>query len=272
MQKISKLQAPALAGVVKSTTVRGAIGEVKNCVYGGASMIDLHMPCLESTDEESLRQIISASKIPVLALNYNNAFDGGDAGYTEEARIESFVNAVKAGAAGVDIQGYTYHLPSKSGFCGEDKYSFTKGNPKEIVTDEGIISKQCDFIEKIHSMGAEVLMSCHPGVKMNCEQVVELALYMEKRNPDIIKIVTKAEDEDDLFESIRAMMTLKKEVKTPVTYHVNGEAGKLSRIINPILGGHIAFCVERYNEASDREQIDLRTAREIMNGIEKIVC
>lgn len=64
------------------------------------------------------------------------------------------MRAVEAGAAGIDMQGYTFHLPSKDNFCGNDEYSFTKGNPKEIVTDEFIISKQCDFIEKIHSKGA----------------------------------------------------------------------------------------------------------------------
>ena len=108
------------------------------------------------------------------------------------------------------MQGYTFDLPSKNEFCGEDKYSFTKGNPKEVVTDGNIISKQCELIERVHSMGAEVLLSCHPGIPMNCGQVVELALFLEKRNPDIIKIVTRADSEDDLAESIRAMLLLKK--------------------------------------------------------------
>lgn len=58
-------------------------------------------------------------------------------------------------------------MPSKDKFCGENKYSFTANNPKEVVTDLDIISKQCDFIDKIHSMGVEVLLSCHPSIAMN---------------------------------------------------------------------------------------------------------
>ena len=176
-----------------------------------------------------------------------------------------------AGVAGIDMQGYTFHRPSKDGFCGEDLYSFTKNNPKEIVTDCGIISKQCEFIENIHSMGAEVLLSCHPGIPMDCTQVVELALFLEKRNPDIIKIVTIAENDDQLAESIRTMLMLKKEVKTPVSYHAGGKSGALSRIINPVLGGQIAFCVDRFKEGSTMEQLDLKTVKTVVENIRKIV-
>ena len=271
MQKLSKLHTPALAGVVREKNIRGAIAEIKNCKYDGATMIDLHMSCLEDTSVESLKKIISSSALPVLALNYNSTYKWENAGFSEEERVASYLRAVEAGAAGIDMQGYTYHLPSKSGFCGVDKYSFTKGDPKEIVTDETVISMQYELIEKVHAMGAEVLLSCHPGIVMNCEQVVELALFLEKRNPDIIKIVTKAENEDDLTESIKTMMVLKKEIKTPISYHTNGNAGMLSRIINPLLGGQIAFCVDRYNEGSTMEQINLKTAAAVVENMKKLL-
>ncbi len=271
MRRLSQLRAPAVAGVVRERTVRGAIAEIKNCMCDGADMIDLHLSCLEERDMESLNKIMASSKLPVLALNYNNTPTWQNAGFSEEERVESLLRAVEAGAAGIDMQGYTYHAPSKSGFWGEDRYSFTKGNPKEVVTDEEIIAKQCALIEKVHAMGAEVLLSCHPRIPMKCEQVVDLAHFLEERNPDILKIVTKAETEEDLLESIKTMMALKKEVKTPVAYHAAGKAGMLSRILNPILGGQIAFCVDRYTEASTMEQIDLKTTKSIIDQIQKIL-
>ncbi len=190
--------------------MRSAIAEIKNCMYDGADMIDLHLSCLEKNDVSTLRTIVDSSKLPILALNDNRTVNWEDCGLTEEERAESFLRAVEAGASGVDMQGYTFHAPSRDGFCGEDKYSFTKGNPKEIVTDEAIITKQCEFIENVHSKGAEVLLSCHPGIAMNSTQVVELALFLEKRNPDIIKIVTSATNEDEMLESIKTMLLLKK--------------------------------------------------------------
>lgn len=266
--KLSKITAPALAGVIREKTVSEATAEILNCLYDGADMIDLHLSMLE--DRERVKDAISASKLPVLALNYNITYNGGNAGFDEESRIQSLIDAVEAGAAGIDMQGYSFDLPSKTAFCGDDKYSFTKGNPKEIVTDTKIIEKQCEIIERVHSMGSEVLLSCHPGIPMNSEQVVELALFIEKRNPDIIKIVTIANNDEEMIESLKAMTLLKREVKTPVSYHASGKAGMLSRIVNPILGGQIIFCVDRYSVSSTKEQLDLRTVRNIIDGMKKI--
>lgn len=266
---IAKLSAPAYAGVVRETTTRAAIAQIKNCQYDGATMIDLHMSCLEDSSVEELEKIISSTSLPILALNYNNTYLWKNAGLTEEERADSFLRAVQAGAAGVDIQGYTYDLPSKSGFCGVDQYSFTKGNPKEIVTNEAVIEKQCRLIEQIHSAGAEVLLSCHPGIPMTAEQVADLAAFLEKRNPDVIKIVTRAENEQQLLESFKTMVMLKDRIKTPVTYHTAGKAGMLSRLVNPVLGGHMVFCVDRFTAGSTMEQVDLRTARETIENMKR---
>jgi len=268
--KLSQIPAPALAGVIRERTVSEACAEIRNCVYDGADMIDLHISCLESSSDDALRAICSASKLPILALNYNSTFDWKKAGYTEEERIDSLVRAVKCGAAGIDLTASTFAEESKSGFVGEDKYSFTKGNPCEVVTDEGVIARQCALIDEIHGLGGEVLLSCHPGIVMDSTQVVELALFLEKRGPDIIKIVTKATCEEDLAESFKAMILLKKEVKTRVSYHANGAPGSLSRIINPILGGQIIFCVDRHSVSSTPEQLDLKTVRTVVDAMKKI--
>ena len=86
-QKLSELTAPAIAGVVREKSIRGAIAEIKNCAYDGAAMIDLHMSCLADTSTETLGRIIASSKLPVLALNYNNTYEWGDAAFSEEERV-----------------------------------------------------------------------------------------------------------------------------------------------------------------------------------------
>ena len=67
------------------------------------------------------------------------------------------------------------------------------------------------------------------------------------------------------------MTLLKKELKTPVSYHASGKAGIITRIINPVLGGQIAFCVDRYTEASVMEQINLKCATTIVENVKKIL-
>lgn len=269
--KLSQLKAPAIAGVVREKTSSAAIAEIKNCLYDGADMIDLHLSCLEDRSEENIKRIVNSTNLPILALNYNNTYNWENAGFSEEERVESFLCAVRAGAAGIDMQGYTFDAASKDFFTGEDKYSFTKNDPKEVVTNESVIAKQCALIERVHYMGAEVLLSCHPGIPMNSEQVIDLALFFEKRSPDIIKIVTIANTEEEAIESIKAMTLLKKEVKTPVSYHAGGKAGAITRIVNPVLGGQIAFCVDRFSESSTMEQLDLKTAKAIVENMKKLI-
>ena len=71
MKKISEISAPAIAGVIREKTSTAAIAEIKNCMYDGADMIDLHLSCLETDDVDTLRRIANSTKLPILALNYN---------------------------------------------------------------------------------------------------------------------------------------------------------------------------------------------------------
>ena len=269
--KISTLSSPVLAGVVRERTAGAARAEIRNCLYHGAGMIDLHLSCLETRDEETLKSIISSTHLPVLALHYNSSFEGKRTEDPEEERTELLFRAVLSGAAGLDMQGYTFDAKSRTAFFGEDRYSFTKDQPKEVVTDPAVIERQTEFIERVHREGAEVLLSCHPGVFLDRHQVVDLALFLLKRNPDIIKIVSVANDEEELAETFAGMVALKKELPVPVSFHAAGKAGKLSRIVNPMLGGHILFAVDRYKEGHTLAQPELATAHGVVEGIKKII-
>ena len=52
MTKLSCLPPPVLAGVVRERTAAAAAAGIKNCLYDGADMIDLHLSCLEKNDTE----------------------------------------------------------------------------------------------------------------------------------------------------------------------------------------------------------------------------
>lgn len=275
-KSFAKIASPVLAGVIKEQTVGNTIAAIKNCEYHGATGIDLHLSCLakEFQSTDCIKAIVDNAKLPILALNYNLSYDKGFFEATEEERTNLLLRAVDAGVAAVDIQGYTFDLYSKNQFREEYSdmnYSFIAGNPKEVVVDSKIIDKQTEFIERVHNAGAEVLLSNHPGIAMNCEQIVDLALFLEKRNPDIIKIVTCANTEEDLIEAFKTMVTLKKEIHTPVSYHCNGKYGGLTRIVNPILGGFMCFCNDKFQHNSDLSQPLLQTAAQTLDNLKKII-
>ena len=64
---------------------------------------------------------------------------------------------------------------------------------------------------------------------------------------------------------------MKKELKTPVSYHSGGEFGGLTRIVNPALGGQIAFCVNGESKNATPGQLDLKTAKTAIENIKKLI-
>ena len=266
---------PLVIGVIRERNVRDAIAAIKNAALHGATGIDLHLSCLDEDckNRESIAEIVNNCDLPILALNYNQTYDYKGYDTDEESRIELLLTAVEAGVAAIDMQAYSYDLPSKYHFREEFKdcgLSFTKGDPKEIVVDEAVIEKQKALIQKVHDMGAEVLISCHPMVPMNSEQVTDLAKHLYDRGPDVIKIVTWADTEADLHESIRSILKLKETITDiPVHCHAAGKAGQLSRVINPILGGYLLFCNDGFTASSNFSQPDLQTVRSIIDNVKK---
>lgn len=274
-KSFAKVPAPMLAGVVKEKTPETAISEILNYYQLGATGIDLHLSCLadEYKNVESIKRIVDVSPLPILALNYNQSYEGPIYEADDEAKTELLLKGIEAGAAACDIQGYTFDLPSKTAFREEFSglgYSFIKDSPKEVVVDEKVIARQTEFIDKVHSLGAEVLLSNHVGVFMTAEQLCDFAAFLEKRNPDIIKIVANADTEEELAEAFRAMLMLKKEIKTPVSYHCNGKFGKLTRVVNPVLGGFMCFCNRQYSRNTANAQPLITTAKAAIDNMKKV--
>lgn len=268
-------KAPVLAAVIRERTPRDAIAEIKNYALHGAKGADLHLSCLDEQyrNVQSIAEIVNQSPLPILGLNYNQNPDWSVFEATEEERVDLLMMAIDAGAAGVDIQGYTYDRFSHKAFREEFShldYSFIKNKPREVVVDPQIIEKQCDLIERVHAKGGEVLLSNHLLIPMKTDELVDLCLFLEQRKPDIIKIVALSETDEDMLECFKSMLTIKKEIKTPVTLFCNGATGPLTRIVNPMLGGYMVFTSDGFNARSNFSQMDLTTIKQVLDGVEKL--
>lgn len=260
---------PMIVGVIKQRTPKEAIAEIKNGEVNGARGFDLHLACLdeEYRNVESIRQIVNATDKPILALNYNNGYFG-NLNMTEEERTGLLMAAVDAGAAAVDIQGYTFDIDAKSGFVDDEwipeGLEFLKEHrAKEVALKPEVLEKQKAFIREVHEKGAEVLASIHTGVHLNFEQLKALATFAhDVKGADIVKMVTPCETEEQLGECISSVIRLKKELDFPFSYHASGKQGLKSRMICPMLGSHIMFCNVEYGYASDLEQLHLGSMTE----------
>ena len=262
-KRFSASNTPLLAGVVKERTPEEAIKKIRYFEENGATALDLHLSCLddEYKTAEQIKRIVDCTNLPMLGLNYSRRYDWTEIEESEEERAELLLKSVEAGISAVDLLGYSFDPQSRAKFIGEDIYSFTKNNPLEIVTDKAVIEKQKEFINRVHDMGKEVLLSTHPDIPMNGDQVIDLVLFLAERNPDIIKIVTRCNTEDELIEAYDTMRRLKKlNLRQKISFHCCGEMGRTTRLINPILGSYMCFCTKADDGNRIKEQLDIVTA------------
>ena len=102
-----------------------------------------------------------------MVLNYRRK---APSPYTDDDLVALQIMAVEAGASTCDIMGDTYD-PS----------------PRELAMRPEAVDRQKRLIDKIHSMGGEVLMSSHTGDFMTAEETIEHARAMESRGADMVK-------------------------------------------------------------------------------------
>ncbi len=269
MKSFSGQKSPIFLSVIKERTPDAAIAVIKNSIVAGAEGFDLHLPALEEQywNVESLKKIISATDKPILALHYNGDYYNRHLGHTDEQRIELMLMAVKAGAAAIDIQGYTFEKDMATALDGCD-LPFAGANPKQVTMRKSTIDKQKEVIDFVHSMGAEVVLSTHVGCMLTSEQALSLAEEIQSRGADVVKIIAKATGQEDIPECLKTVLTLKKHLNKKFTYHLEGKAGKLTRVVAPMLGSYMVFCLERYTESSNFEQCHLKSIVDAFRTLE----
>ena len=114
----------------------------------------------------------------VYVTDYRNNMSTG---MTDDELADELLTLAKSGAALVDVMGDLY-CPSRD----------------EIT--RAADAKQRELINKIHSYGAEVLMSSHTYRFLNFDEVWKIAKIQSDRSADIVKIVAAASSERELYE------------------------------------------------------------------------
>ena len=141
-------------------------------------------------------------------------------------------------------------------------------HPDELTEDPQAVKKQMELIDRIHSRGAQVLISSHLYRYAPAERVLEIGLEQQRRGADIAKIVAKAENDEQLLDSFRAIMLLKENLKIPFLFLTGGSHGGLVRRIGPNLGCCMYLCVYEHDEHSTKAQPLLSKLRPIRDNME----
>jgi 3-dehydroquinate dehydratase len=182
--------------------------------------------------------------MPLFYRSRNLAADQVD----DDHRADLMILAVEAGAAACDIMGDMYD-PS----------------PRERTVNPDAIEKQKRLIDRIHAMGAEVLMSSHAQSEaLPAEETLEHLSDFVSRGVDIPKIVLRAETKAELLEAFRTTVLLKEKLNAPFVHLCSGAYGRLQRYVVPSLGACLTFGVRNPGQGP---QPFVSAARAVVNEL-----
>ncbi|MBN2583614.1 MAG: type I 3-dehydroquinate dehydratase [Planctomycetes bacterium] len=240
---------PVITGIMAGQTPQELIAESKNAEFDGAQGIAIDLADLkpEFRNGESLKSIIDAANLPFMFFYYR---DDKWKDSSDDERQELLLAAADVGASMIDVMGDLYD-PS----------------PMEITRNSAAIDKQKRLIDRIHAKGAEVVISSHMACPRTTEQVVEHMLALESRGPEVVKIVTTADTEDELAEALRTTIALKRELKTPFIHLCNGKFSRPHRFFGPVLGVSIVFAIHRFEPRYGMTQPTIRAMKAVLDNL-----
>ena len=245
MGKFLTSDKPALTVMLQCRTPEVAIGRIRNALHLGADAFGLQVDSLlpeYQTPEVYSKLFKEMRGKPAYVTNYRS---NSNKGKSDEVLAEGLLTLAECGAALCDVQG--------------DLFS---NHPIQMTEDEAAIEKQMELIEKLHTKGAEVLMSAHTNCYLPGEKVLELALEQKRRGADIIKIVTDAKDMQAQMENLKTVDLLMRELGAPFLFLSGGECSILRRL-GIKLGCCMALCVYEHDALSTPGQPLLSVMKQV---------
>lgn len=241
---------PLLTAMLQYDNVEKTVGAIRNGLAEGAEAFGLQWESIpaELQTIDNFKKIISEMKDkPAYITNYRYSHNKGK---TDEQLAEEMITLAENGGKLCDVMG--------------DMFLRTEG---ELTMDPDAIQKQMEYIDKLHSKGAEVLMSSHVLKFASAEEVLKIAFEHKRRGADICKIVTGAETMEQQIENLRITNLLKNELGIPFLFLSGGECS-IHRRLGMKLGCSLCLCVYEHYWGSTSTQPLLRTVKTIRDNID----
>ncbi len=241
---------PLLTVMLENETPEDVIRKIRNANCMGADAYGLQVESLkpEFHNPDIYSRIIREMQgRPAYVTNYRFKHNTGQ---SDEELAQGMLEIAKSGATLCDVMGDM--------FC---------KHPEELTDDPAAIKKQMEYIDELHGMGVEVIMSSHLYKFAPAERVLEIAMEQKRRGADIIKIVTGADTMEQQLENLRITNLLKQELNAPFLFLSGGEC-KLHRRLGMALGCCMSLCVYEHDAFSTAPQPLLSTMKTIRDGID----
>jgi len=234
---------------LSDATPEETICTIRNAVFDGADAFLIHLERMkeEYHNEATLKRIFAyAEDKPIMTLHYRSKEKPE---LTDDDLTKVQFASIRAGASCVDVM--------------EDLFDPELG---QLAKDPSAVKKQKAYIDEIHKMGAQVLISSHILYKPTA-QILEHAEKIQERGADIVKIAMRVDTPDQMDEATLANIALNKQLKTPFLFICRGKYGKANRMLAPIYGSCMVLCVQRYTVNGHKEKPILRSVKAVYDNL-----
>ena len=222
------------------------IVDIINGIGTDAFGIQIDQLPLEFHNENTYKRIFETmGDHPIYATNYRK----NPVGLSDEELASDMLLIAKSGATLCDVQGDLF-----------------EPHPEQVCMGESAVSKQMRHIENLKNAGVDVLMSSHLTKFAPEEEILRIAHEHIRRGADIVKIVSKSDSEEELYENIRINGVLKKELKTPFLFLSAGTHSYLHRRIGFALGSCMCLCSCKNDEFGVKVQPELTKMKAIIEN------
>ena len=224
--KFTDAAQPLKTAMIQVRTAAEAISSVREGLRLGADAFGLQLENLlpDERAESKLRSVFEAGEgKPFYVTSYRG--DQND-GLSDDFLARQLLDAAEYGASLLDLPGDM--------FCRDDD---------QLTYSLDAITKQRDFTDKAHALGAEVVISSHVSDFRPEDYVLGMAFEQKRRGADISKIVTFSHTDEQLTDNLKTTVRLKEVLGIPFLFLTSGEKGRLHRLVGPHLGCCMWLCV-----------------------------
>jgi 3-dehydroquinate dehydratase-1 len=227
-----KLSTPAVCGSVMAEKVDEMKAGVAKAIEQGADLVELRVDGLH--DQAGWEELLPV-KVPVILTNRLER-EGGSFRGDENKRIEVLLQGVARGVPCIDI---------------------------ELSTPESLRER---VVSQAKKSGVAVIMSCHDfSITPSIEVMIGTAKRLAGAGCDIAKIVTFAEGTEDALRMLDFLAQVQDEVAVPIIAFAMGDAGKITRVVAPMLGSPIAYAAA--GKATAPGQLDVATMKRLLHEL-----
>jgi len=246
--KFTELKRPFICTIISDQNPVDCIRTIKLSDYDASDAYEMNLMVWEKRflNPKDLKSVFQATVRPIFVCHYRWNYEK-HLDIDEEERIQLLINAVRWGADGIDLEADAFD-PSRGPLEWSEearKYSLNRTSPpRDWTMKPEAIKRQRQVIDEVHRLNGEILMSAHTRVHLSVEQCVSMAKEMESRGADIVKVVSVDHSFEDLLDTMRATLEIKKVLKIPFIMMSHGDHSKIGRVVCPMLGSLLAFCIQ----------------------------